>query len=83
MKKLSTKYRNKLSKNKGKDRCRTYFYIQPQKSEKLKFHKSVTKLKPLVVWAFFDASNCYQRIITSFKIEIAGKRWTKGDRFYG
>ena len=29
MKKLSTKYRNKLSKNKGKDRCRTYFYIQP------------------------------------------------------
>ena len=30
MKKLSTKYRNKLSKNKGKDRCRTYFYIQPQ-----------------------------------------------------
>ena len=30
MKKLSTKYRNKLSKNKGKDRCRTYFYIQPE-----------------------------------------------------
>lgn len=34
-----------------------------QKSKKLKFHKSVTKLKPPVVWAFFDASNCYQRIM--------------------